>query len=115
MIFKDGVNLSGLKYVMRQKLIACEEFFKKIGKEFCITEVNTGLHSAGSLHYYGIAFDVRTRHLTNEEVHELFLYIQNGPTFFDIVIEKDHIHIEADRRKAIRQMPIDEFIGFGFI
>jgi len=69
------------------------------------------VHSANSLHYSGYALDFRTRHvppgdrrpLRNMIKDELDILAKSynatnpeRPIRFDVVLEKSHLHVEAD-------------------
>lgn len=60
-----------------------------------ITSLRDGNHSAGSLHYDGLAFDMR-----NPEPQIKIADIKShlGPNY-DIVVEPNHIHIEYDPKE----------------
>jgi len=95
---KDGVKLFLLEPCMRPALVICERVFKKYGLDFVITETVGGIHSAGSLHYYGLAIDVRNywwnpfaKDKIKRIVKELRLAFKG---YYDVVEEKNHIHIE---------------------
>ena len=58
MKIKKGVSLQGLKLVMRRALQEAEKIWNILGEELVITSgTETYEHSAGSLHYYGLALD----------------------------------------------------------
>lgn len=69
--------------------------------DITITSVVDGLHSSNSLHYVGQAADIRIRdfagHLDLEIVTNV-LASAVGP-LFDVVLEKDHIHIEYQPKR----------------
>jgi len=67
------------------------------GKEIVVTSILDGVHSTKSLHYKGLAFDMRT-HIYSQSViksimEELEYLLGKN---YDVVLEKDHIHIEYD-------------------
>ena len=60
-----------------------------------VTSGKDGTHKVGSLHYEGLAVDLRFR----DYMDEWKRYMQNAlGSDWDIVIEADHIHCELDRR-----------------
>lgn len=62
-----------------------------------ITSRFDGLHSENSLHYKGLALDFRTRDLTFGQQHIWVALCEEalGP-HWDVVLEKDHLHVEFD-------------------
>jgi len=74
------------------------EYIMEETGEFCITSVIDGKHRPNSLHYSGLAFDLRTRHLKTEDgVKNVAAEIRGAlGREYDVVVEKDHIHIEYD-------------------
>ena len=62
-----------------------------------ITSVVDGVHSKGSLHYVGMAIDLRTRYFNREKQVEIRADLASKLTDeFDVVLEKSHIHVEFD-------------------
>lgn len=95
--FKPGVSVNGIK----KEIIAIIGFFsyvfESMGKPFVITSCTDGKHMKGSKHYSGNAIDIRICHLTQKEIDSLIrrfkLWYDKD---YDIVLEKDHIHVEYD-------------------
>ena len=97
MKLKDGVILAGLQIEMRPGLIVADRLWRKYGHELVLTCGLNGSHSAGSLHYYGLAVDCRTFYFDPEELLDLFQELKETlPSEFDVVLESDHIHLEYD-------------------
>ena len=69
--------------------------------EVTITSAKDGIHSANSLHYVGLAVDIRTRDMKNAELSAKWIdkFLNVREKKFDIVVESDHIHIELDQKK----------------
>jgi hypothetical protein len=70
-----------------------------VGKVPVMTSARDGKHSETSLHYKGLAFDLRTRDMTLAKAKEMWtlLRLLLEPRGFDVVDEietKSHIHIE---------------------
>lgn len=62
-----------------------------------ITSGFDGSHKVGSLHYVGRALDFRTYHVASRVLPDLRANIADALGFdFDVVLEKDHLHIEYD-------------------
>lgn len=95
MIFKSGVKLFGLKSETLAAMIAVDGAYNDLGHDLVITSVRDGQHSRTSLHYVGYAFDCRIHGINPERLSELVQLIRESLTDeFDVILEKDHIHIE---------------------
>jgi hypothetical protein len=94
MLLKAGVDISRLERNTRRSLTVVDSIFDDEIGFFVITSTYEGNHSAGSLHYANQAYDVRWPAVNG---HKIFRRIQKalGPKF-DVVKERDHIHIEYD-------------------
>ena len=97
MKLKEGVNIQGLDIRMRTVLIAAEKLWEIYGHELVITSGLEGEHSAGSLHYYGLAVDFRTNYFSREVLGKIshLLRIELGRCF-DVILYETHIHVEYD-------------------
>jgi len=63
--------------------------------ELVITSTKNGRHAAGSKHYTGLAFDVRTRDLTYKQKKDYFNFLKRYLTkYYAVYLESDHIHIQ---------------------
>ena len=99
MLLKPGCTLNGLQIEMRPVLITAEKIFKSYGfiNGVTITSATDGVHSAGSLHYYGYALDIRTRHLRDNQKMTLVTKLRERLGYpYDVVIHKTHLHVEYD-------------------
>jgi hypothetical protein len=83
-----GVNIDGLTEQMNEAV----RILDKTKKDCFITSGTEGLHMPGSRHYSGNAIDIRTLDFTKNELSLLL------GREYDVVQEKDHIHIEYDRK-----------------
>jgi hypothetical protein len=93
---KEGASLEGCSWRMFDAAIKCEPSFNSRGVDLVITAGTDGKHMVGSLHYKGMALDIRTRNIVGNEVEVLAeLKTALGPAF-DVVLEGDHIHLEYD-------------------
>lgn len=95
MKIKDGVVMPN-QLVMRKVLIAAEKIWKDFGQELVITAGMDGTHSAGSLHPYGYAIDLRTRYFEDGEVKRRIAN-QLRETLghkYDVILHKTHVHVE---------------------
>ena len=97
MKIKEGVNLAGIQIEMRPVLIAAEKLWKDNGQELVITAALDGMHSAGSLHYYGYAVDLRTRYFEQSVVHEIAAKLRDTlGEDYDVIAHQTHMHVEYD-------------------
>ena len=69
------------------------------GKDYIptITSGNDGKHKANSLHYKNLAIDIRTKDMRFKEGNTLRIR-KSLVNKYDVILEKDHIHIEYDPR-----------------
>lgn len=96
MKLKEGVILEGVQWQMFWAAIIVEDVYKKRGQECIITSANDGRHGDKTLHHKGLALDIRTWTVTAhlKEIHaELKERLGDN---FDVVLERDHFHIEFD-------------------
>ena len=82
---------------MRPALIGAEEIWEDHGETLVVTCGLDGTHSAGSLHYYGLALDFRTYYFSDQTKKEVARRLQEflGDDF-DVVLEATHCHVEWD-------------------
>ena len=100
MEIKEGVVLAGLNIYMRPVLIEAEKIWKRYGRNegVTITSALDGVHSAGSLHYYGLSLDLRTRYFSEEEKEVVFTELKESLDHhnYDVIKHATHIHVEYD-------------------
>lgn len=106
MKLKQGVSLAGINPKMRHAMREADAIWKQLGREAVITSGteaadNEGnlYHSAGSLHYSGLAIDLRTRYFNDGGQAAAGLLRERLRTFgpgFQVVLESNHIHVEYD-------------------
>ena len=99
-ITKEGVDLGGLSPHIDVVLLEADSIWEEFGQEMVITAGLDGVHSVGSLHYLGLAVDLRTRYFTNEEKEVIAYKLQDALKKFNIhyqvVVHRTHIHVEYD-------------------
>lgn len=88
MTIKPGVQL---RIMSTQILLAILEADRILEGTAVVTSVSDGKHSAGSLHYVGLAFDLRLP--ANPAGFVGALKAALGAEY-DVVLEHDHIHVE---------------------
>jgi hypothetical protein len=97
---KEGVSLIGLKIQMRKPLQIADYLWKEQGQELVITSGTDGVHSAGSLHYYGYALDFRTRYFDQETKQKLTDTLRKMlGSDYDVIEHSTHIHVEYEKSK----------------
>ena len=97
MQIKEGASLQGLDIKMRPVLLAADRIWKGRGQELVVTAGTDGTHSAGSLHYYGLALDLRTRYFAPGEVGNVVIQLREAlGADFDVIKHASHIHVEFD-------------------
>ena len=95
MKIKDGVNIAGLKSEMILGCVIINDYLNKMPVEFVITSGTDGKHGIGSLHYVGLAVDVRIRDLRPDILQGVVTDLKNRlGVQFDVVLEQTHIHVE---------------------
>lgn len=110
MKYKDGViiqittivdnepeELTISPFIQRAMTIADAISIADTKKEIVVTSILDGVHSSKSLHYKGLAFDMRTHIYSQSVVKSIMEELEYllGKNY-DVVLEKDHIHIEYD-------------------
>jgi hypothetical protein len=102
--FKEGVKLNELRPQLVLAIVVLLQVYEKnYAAELVITSVNDGVHSEGSYHYEGRAFDARTKGTGRAaQIADQAKGILQ-PLGFDVVLEdlrgdNEHIHVELDRR-----------------
>jgi hypothetical protein len=98
---KEGVDLMGLQTPIIVALSVADEIWRKYGIDegVTVTSALDGKHKEGSLHYPGLAVDLRTRYFSNEICNMVANELrENLPDDFDVVLEATHIHLEYDKK-----------------
>ena len=88
--YKQGV-VGDLQPVARKGLGRVARLFETGGDDLFITSIRDGNHMAGSLHYDGLAFDIR-----DNPKYPLLEVRQTLGSGWDLVPESDHLHCEYD-------------------
>jgi len=91
--YKQGV-LGDLQPVVRKALGKVASLIESNGHDTFITSLRDGNHSSGSLHYDGLAFDLK--HYSVTTIANIKLALGSD---FDVIDESNHIHIEYDPKE----------------
>lgn len=94
MKIKNGAKVNGLKTEILLAVIVASDIYKSLGQALVITELTGGKHSRASLHYVGYAVDLRTHYFSDNGLEAQKMLKNSLGTEYDVVLEKDHIHIE---------------------
>lgn len=109
---KAGVRLEGLQPQMALAAIIANDVFRSLGFNCVITSGSDGQHKHNSLHYSGMALDLRTRHIQDDgQKRQVIAAVASAlGGDFDVVLESDHAHLEYDPKRPQRQpagLPLD--------
>ena len=91
---KPGASLEGAQPVLLDGLAKLDALWLKHGMELIVTAGTDGKHRVGSLHYLGLAADLRFP--LRDEIRAAL-----GPDW-DVVWESDHVHVEFDPKSTNR-------------
>ena len=94
MQLKEGVSVKGIRTELLLGLIIASDVYKKLGEDLVVTAVVDGKHRSGSLHYVGLGADLRTRFFKDNGKNAAKLLKVALGDEYDVVVEKDHIHME---------------------
>lgn len=85
-------------------MIVASDIFAAENLKAVVTSATSGVHGVGSLHYLGLAFDLRTKDLSLVTAQYLKDKIKAAlGDEFDVILETNppHLHVEYDPKKAI--------------
>jgi len=99
----SSVNIWGLKVQMQPVLKNAEKIWESRGKGLVITSARDGIHSAGSLHYYGYAVDLRASEAWGYTPTEITVLVEELHSElgsdYQIIRHDSHIHVEYEKAK----------------
>lgn len=100
---KPGVRIAFLRTALFHAVHVADQVYAAHGEpETVVTSGTEGTHSPGSLHYVGLAVDLRlTSGRGKAEAIRRQLAERLGADF-DVVLENDHIHIECQPKQPYR-------------
>ena len=93
----DTVNIWGLALPMQRVLKEADELWREHGQELVVTSARDSMHSAGSLHYYGLAVDLRNHYFPENVKRQVAHDLQDilGGDY-DVILHSTHVHVEYD-------------------
>ena len=94
--YKQGV-IGDLQQIARKGLGRVARLYELKERELHVTSIRDGNHSAGSLHYYGYAVDLRSRYFNEtDKAKAVSLLKSNLGKDYDVISHPSHIHVEYD-------------------
>ena len=98
---KPGALVTGVQPELILGLMIIQRVFDSYGYETVITEATGGQHMQGSLHYKGLAADLRSKHIVTPAIKSRILLESKlclGDEF-DMILEdpngpNEHLHLE---------------------
>lgn len=97
-------NVAAKPELMHALMVADQLHQRYYGREAEFTWLLGGTHKVGSLHYVGLAADLRTWYMRNPLQFSKDLGALLGDRY-DVVLEKDHIHLEFQPKTALKESP----------
>lgn len=101
-LLKDNVCITNLQPLMCYALIVAARCFWRRGYDIVVTSGRDGKHRADSLHPEGLAVDLRSKNVKDDEKIDLLHEIQDELGLdYDCLIEdigmaNEHFHLEWD-------------------
>lgn len=97
-----GARILGLRPEIVIGLTVANDVYREFGFDCVVTAGIDGSHSRGSIHYKGLAVDLRTRQIPAQDQPKLVAKLQERlGDEFDVVLEGDHVHLEWDPKTPI--------------
>lgn len=99
---QGGARILGLRPEIVIGLTIANDVYREFGFDCIVTAGIDGSHSRGSIHYKGLAVDLRARHIPATEQPKITAKLQERlGDDFDVVFEGDHWHLEFDPKTPI--------------
>ncbi len=104
MLLKKGVDQRDVHPTIWYALGLVEGIYRINAVKLVVTSLRDGKHKEGSKHYDGLAVDLRTKNVAIGLLDAVYRSVRNvlEPYGFDVVLEKDHIHVEYDPKASER-------------
>ncbi len=105
-MIKSGTNkasVSGIRPEMVLAFVIIQRILNKYyDVEAVIVSCMDSKHGRGSLHFVGLALDLRTRDLQSKDLGTATIRIKEAlGDDYDVVLETDHFHIEFQPKTGI--------------
>jgi len=92
---KEGAKVNGLRPEILIAWDIAYNVYIKYGVDCILTEGTGGTHGIGSLHYVGLAIDLRTRDFKAGIAEEVKVELKSLlSSQYDVILESDHFHVE---------------------
>jgi len=118
---KDGVRINGFHFtseIVRILDVARETAPKMERDAVWVTSANDSRHSDNSFHYKNQAFDIRIYNIIGDVHREAKLWAERLQQVlglnYDVVYEKDHIHVEYDPKVVKYEEEPENYDGFDY-
>ena len=97
MFLKSDVTVKYLKPEILLAILIIRDVYTDFNEKLTITSVTDGTHNPNSKHSGGYAVDLRTRYLSSDTMIHIATELRTRLTQdYDIIIERDHLHVEYD-------------------
>ena len=106
---KEGVVFKVLMPQVLGMFNALNKLSGSLRVNIVITSGNDGKHSKESYHYKNLAIDIRIWGLDKDQIDMIMdklqgLAFRGHTSYYDVVLEKDHIHAEFDYNRWHRDL-----------
>ena len=101
MNLKPGVDMNGVQPEILDACAKIHHLMEKTG-QFTLTACLDGKHKEGSLHYKGLAVDIRSKHIPGDRKASVLAAIKATlGRDYDVILEgegaaNEHLHLEYD-------------------
>lgn len=113
--FKELVNPGAPHPMVVSALVTVVPIFWDVARTYClVTSMCDGRHRWDSFHYFNMAFDLRSKHLTADQKDEVLERMRADlGTQWDVILEargetNEHFHIECEGCRHIRRKYLDQ-------
>ena len=101
---KESVDLAGVQPEIVHAIHVANDVYNLHGADCTVTSVRDSVHRRGSLHYVGLACDLRIAPFM-ENASKLLEVVETIRTAlgkqYDVVLESDHIHVEFQPKEKL--------------